>query len=361
MRPASAAISSCRRGPTGAAGAWWPAGALAVRAACFASGVARFACRRCAAPAARLAAPRLLRRRGAVRRAAYWIAAAVGLPSAPPLRRPRGFAVRGSTTRPPVVVATVVVATRRPPPVRRALPRLGRRHAGAAPASRPPAADPDSDDHRSRRGARFPRAGARPRLGRTHSIPRATPASRSRRLRPRARTILIARCGRPTRGRGSARLLAAPRLGRALCRGVPRPGCWPPRAPPGAADRRRSSSDPVVRGVGDGVSTPRIVRGCDRGAPEQQSAPAAAIDVRDGGVLRKSRRRPTLPGGSPQVPSALAVFTSVFGMGTGVSPPQLPPETYVNSVSLRPSRELQSEHEHVEERSQALGRLVPVG
>ncbi len=29
----------------------------------------------------------------------------------------------------------------------------------------------------------------------------------------------------------------------------------------------------------------------------------------------------------PQVPSALAVFTAVFGMGTGVSPPQLPPET----------------------------------
>ena len=32
-------------------------------------------------------------------------------------------------------------------------------------------------------------------------------------------------------------------------------------------------------------------------------------------------------GVTPRVPSALAVFTSVFGMGTGVSPPQLPPET----------------------------------
>ncbi len=32
-------------------------------------------------------------------------------------------------------------------------------------------------------------------------------------------------------------------------------------------------------------------------------------------------------GAAPQVPSALAVFTAVFGMGTGVSPPQLPPET----------------------------------
>jgi hypothetical protein len=33
-------------------------------------------------------------------------------------------------------------------------------------------------------------------------------------------------------------------------------------------------------------------------------------------------------GVSPQVPSALAVFTSVFGMGTGVSPPLLPPEIW---------------------------------
>ena len=32
-------------------------------------------------------------------------------------------------------------------------------------------------------------------------------------------------------------------------------------------------------------------------------------------------------GVSPQVPSALAVFTSVFGMGTGVTPPLWPPET----------------------------------
>ena len=32
-------------------------------------------------------------------------------------------------------------------------------------------------------------------------------------------------------------------------------------------------------------------------------------------------------GVSPQVPSALAGLTSVFGMGTGVSPPPWPPET----------------------------------
>ena len=40
---------------------------------------------------------------------------------------------------------------------------------------------------------------------------------------------------------------------------------------------------------------------------------------------------------SPQVPSALAVFTSVFGMGTGVSPPQLSPETLFNCQSPRKS------------------------
>ncbi len=59
----------------------------------------------------------------------------------------------------------------------------------------------------------------------------------------------------------------------------------------------------------------------------RKGAPAAMFASRQG--------RPRNPGGdllsqgvTPQVPSALAVFTAVFGMGTGVSPPQLPPETY---------------------------------
>ena len=50
--------------------------------------------------------------------------------------------------------------------------------------------------------------------------------------------------------------------------------------------------------------------------------------MRDGGDLTKSGGDLLSQGVSPQVPSALAVFTAVFGMGTGVSPPQLPPETY---------------------------------
>ncbi len=38
-------------------------------------------------------------------------------------------------------------------------------------------------------------------------------------------------------------------------------------------------------------------------------------------------------GASPQVPSARAGLTAVFGMGTGVSPPLWPPET-VRSAGL---------------------------
>ena len=41
---------------------------------------------------------------------------------------------------------------------------------------------------------------------------------------------------------------------------------------------------------------------------------------------KKNRRRPTLPQARPAVPSAMGPFTSVFGMGTGVSSPLRPPE-----------------------------------
>ena len=36
-------------------------------------------------------------------------------------------------------------------------------------------------------------------------------------------------------------------------------------------------------------------------------------------VVNCAKRRPTLTGGSPQLPSALESLTSVFGMGTGVT------------------------------------------
>jgi hypothetical protein len=44
-------------------------------------------------------------------------------------------------------------------------------------------------------------------------------------------------------------------------------------------------------------------------------------------LLLGSRRRPTLPHGDRAVPSALEGLTTVFEMGTGVTPPPLPPET----------------------------------
>jgi hypothetical protein len=66
--------------------------------------------------------------------------------------------------------------------------------------------------------------------------------------------------------------------------------------------------------------------------------------------MRKSGDDLLSQGVYPQVPSALAVFTAVFGMGTGVSPPLWPPEhlCYKNIwiVNDVVRRGLQSEHEH---------------
>ena len=43
------------------------------------------------------------------------------------------------------------------------------------------------------------------------------------------------------------------------------------------------------------------------------------------GLKEKSRRRPTLARAGPALPSAMGGLTSVFGMGTGISPPLWPP------------------------------------
>ena len=71
----------------------------------------------------------------------------------------------------------------------------------------------------------------------------------------------------------------------------------PTRVPAGDAFLRMNR-------VGNQKKRPRPVRVHGAGSPEKNS----------GGVLLSQ-------GVPPQVPSALAVFTSVFGMGTGVSPP----------------------------------------
>jgi hypothetical protein len=65
----------------------------------------------------------------------------------------------------------------------------------------------------------------------------------------------------------------------------------------------------------------------------------------------------------PQVPSALAGLTSVFGMGTGCSPPLSPPDKSIADVMIRPhSSHLEHSIASTSFRIQiqALGLLVPV-
>ena len=76
-------------------------------------------------------------------------------------------------------------------------------------------------------------------------------------------------------------------------------------------------------------------------------------------------------GVSPQVPSALAGLTAVFGMGTGVAPPPWSPETVLSARARAGTTAVdQAPKGRPRERSiastskvvlQALGRLVPVG
>ena len=66
--------------------------------------------------------------------------------------------------------------------------------------------------------------------------------------------------------------------------------------------------------------------------PGARKSPAAGIGA---GLLLHDYSGDVLlsQGESPQVPSALASLTSVFGMGTGVTSPLWPPETV---LSIRP-------------------------
>src|SRR5262249_23606779 len=92
--------------------------------------------------------------------------------------------------------------------------------------------------------------------------------------------------------------------------------------------RRDAPLGPVARpwadatGAGKTTNAPRGRRGHSR--------------AKSGGVLLSQ-------GVYPQVPSALAGLTAVFGVGTGVTPPPWPPETCCQRGST--PRELQSEHE----------------
>ena len=75
-------------------------------------------------------------------------------------------------------------------------------------------------------------------------------------------------------------------------------------------------------------------------APVERTPKAVmARPERPGHQQRKSGGDLLSRGFSPQVPSALAGLTSVFGMGTGVTPPLWPPEHLLSMVRehLEPS------------------------
>jgi hypothetical protein len=76
--------------------------------------------------------------------------------------------------------------------------------------------------------------------------------------------------------------------------------------------------------------------------------------------LRVFRQRPTLPLGVPAVPSALEGLTSVFGMGTGVAPPPLPPETKFSHNCIRETEPKSARSGDENRVVKPHGRLVPV-
>jgi hypothetical protein len=148
------------------------------------------------------------------------------------------------------------------------------------------------------------------------------------------------------------------------CRGLPvvrstrsthsdrRPG--PPAVPSAAATQSGATA-----------SRPR----CHPGAVDEDGAARAWP-----GRLGRKRRVPPPGGGTrtaksggvllsqgvyPQVPSALAGLTAVFGMGTGVTPPLWPPETCCQRGLI--PRELQSEHEYREMMFEPSPRPISTG
>ena len=182
-----------------------------------------------------------------------------------------------------------------------------------------------------------------------------------------ARTGLRAAARARTPRLAAALVARAPQVGR----GPVRAGRWverPSRFPRlgGRPEDRAGLRSSSRRGLRGGSSTARPVVGgrhatgrktLDRRGREREDARLdgrASSSKEPGGDLLSQ-------GVSPQVPSARAVLTAVFGMGTGVSPPPWPPEI-ICRARRRALRELHSEHERItKECDQALGRLVPVG
>ena len=98
--------------------------------------------------------------------------------------------------------------------------------------------------------------------------------------------------------------------------------------PSRALGRRPLRSIPARAAGGLGLRTSSIVPTISASCSRHRSAPLrkegrpewTALETMSGGDLLSR-------GIAPQVPSALAGLTSVFGMGTGGSPPLSPPET----------------------------------
>ncbi len=256
--------------------------------------------------------------------------------------RPRARTVRGARPADPVPDR----AGGRPAPALRSRSRCVR--VDAAPGRRCVRSASDPRPRRARAGlavpARPPRAGL-PGRGRRR------PAAGFRADDPPAAGL---RAVGPARGlpRRRAERPASPRPGRARRSGAPLPRFW-------LSPLRGRRSVKVCLFVVRGAPAYRTQVGRGRPVPRRDEGAPVWMPLRTrnpGGDLLSQ-------GAAPQVPSARAVFTSVFGMGTGVSPPQLPPETWISKSEFRQRtavlQELHSEHE--QQRSQALGRLVPVG
>ena len=280
--------------------------------------------------------------------------------------RPRGDATRVRPLALPVERQARGARGPRPPPA-------PDRRAGAAGGS-PPRSAPAR-----RRGPRRP-AGAPP------TPPAASPTAAARSLatvprragagtRRRAGALTACVAWRRTGAASSLPLLGLPRRRGPGSRGGPRAGRHP------AGTRARGGGCGVTWRAPAGHRPPALPRRRAPGllGPGLRLAAAPACGVSGAGLMRASvarartRRSPRRrglrsleksggdllsQGASPQVPSALAGLTSVFGMGTGVTPPLWPPETCFQSPRVFP-RDFHSEHERV--CFQALGRLVPVG
>ncbi len=225
-------------------------------------------------------------------------------PPAPPDGRRRRTGLRGVGTR-----RSPTTRTRGRPPARGARSAGSPRSLGASPPA-PRRLSPD--------GRRPARPDRRPAT--------AGPVAASRPGRSPRRSALPAAAA----GAGPPRDARPPGTDRSPARRAPAQHVVAPRArPAGSAGLSRASTP--VRGwtasSGAVAASPRVVSHHTLSVAGTRKRPRGSMTCARRGRLRKSGGDLLSQGASPQVPSALAGFTSVFGMGTGVSPPQLPPET----------------------------------